>query len=225
MTASPWAGSAALVDPEDPPVLARRRLARIRELVADTVEIYEELRELISEARQSADHELLGYGSWTSYVAAAVGQVAVSGRDERRELVQFLAEQGMSTRAIAPIVGAGKSTVIDDLATDRNRSVDAPPITGLNGKTYERPRLIVDPAPASPVDPPAPRDPRPEEIAARQVAEIRRDGRDAARDIEIRTYPHAVCVAAAITHGEPLDISHLIAELERSVNFLREYLP
>lgn len=154
MTASPWAHSAALVDPEEPTVLARRRLARIRELVADTIEIYEELRELISDARQSSDHELLGFPSWPAYVAQAVGQVAVSGREERRELVQFLSEQGMSTRAIAPIVGASQPTVRRDLSGESNDSPDdePEPITGLDGKSYARPRPIVDPAPTPPVE-------------------------------------------------------------------------
>ena len=36
-------------------------------------------------------------------------------RDERRVIVADLAEQGMSTRAIAPVVGAGIGTVSRDL--------------------------------------------------------------------------------------------------------------
>lgn len=47
-------------------------------------------------------------------------------RDERRELVTKLADEGMSTRAIAPIVGAGHVTVARDLSTVSNETVEAP---------------------------------------------------------------------------------------------------
>ena len=73
-------------------------------------------------------------------------------RDERRELVGRLADEGMSTRAIAPIVGVGQSTVSDDLAaTDQFRSVDdAKPTVrtteGRDGKT----RTYASPEPKAP---------------------------------------------------------------------------
>ena len=45
-------------------------------------------------------------------------------RDERREVVSWLAGQGMSTRAIAPVVGADHVTVSPDLSA---RDADASP--------------------------------------------------------------------------------------------------
>lgn len=43
-------------------------------------------------------------------------------RDERKELVGELAEAGMSTRAIAPVVGVSKSTVAEDIESVQNRT-------------------------------------------------------------------------------------------------------
>jgi len=43
-------------------------------------------------------------------------------RDTRQDIVAELTAQGMSTRAIAPIVGAGVMTVQDDIARVRNRT-------------------------------------------------------------------------------------------------------
>lgn len=45
-------------------------------------------------------------------------------------------EEGMSTRAIAPIVGVGDSTIQRDLADAPNGAPDPKPITGMDGKTY-----------------------------------------------------------------------------------------
>lgn len=78
-------------------------------------------------------------------------------------IVADLAEQGMSTRAIAPVVGASQKTVDRDVRTIAGESSDSPApvptfdptpawdpttgevveparsITGLDGKTYTRP--------------------------------------------------------------------------------------
>ena len=57
-------------------------------------------------------------------------------RDQRRELVAYLAGEGMSTRAIAPIVGASKDTVHRDLATVSGETVDRPSmVTSLDGRS------------------------------------------------------------------------------------------
>ncbi|WP_196374769.1 hypothetical protein [Propionibacterium freudenreichii] len=78
-------------------------------------------------------------------------------REQRRELVTYLAGEGMSTRAIAPIVGAGQRTVVRDVqagepfdsptyaeASTRDPEPDAEPtvqvaarsVIGLDGHTY-----------------------------------------------------------------------------------------
>jgi hypothetical protein len=94
------------------------------------------------------------------------------GREQRRELVSYLAGEGMSNRAIAQAVGADERTVRrdreqvrHDAAPDRptitvdNTVIDsatgevireapsAPAVTGLDGKTY----------PATPATPKTPR--------------------------------------------------------------------
>jgi transposase len=55
----------------------------------------------------------LGYPSWTAYVAGEFSN-AQRGLDpqKRVDLVAKLAGLGMSTRAIAPVVGVGKSTLL-----------------------------------------------------------------------------------------------------------------
>ncbi len=58
-------------------------------------------------------------------------------------MVAYLAGEGMSTRAIAPIVGVGDSTVQRDLTGAPSgagaRAVAPTPIYGRDGKTYVRP--------------------------------------------------------------------------------------
>ena len=59
---------------------------------------------------------LLGYASRTAYMADVFGDSPLRlERDARQELVADLSAQGMSTRAIAPIVGVGHKTVARDL--------------------------------------------------------------------------------------------------------------
>lgn len=91
--------------------------------------------------------------SWPAYVVATIGEPLDSlPRTERRELGQFLTEEGLSTRAIAPLLGVGDSTVHRDThsaapsgAPEQPTLLDEPepkPIAGRDGKTY-RPRPVV----------------------------------------------------------------------------------
>jgi len=142
---------------------ARRLTERIRLLTSSVQESVEKLSELISEAQASGAHVALGYRSWTEYVAAEFADSPLRlGRDDRRELVVSLAAQGMSTRAIAPVVGVAHKTVARDLAAPVSDDTPDPepevvdaeiveddeldptltlrePITGMDGKTYTRP--------------------------------------------------------------------------------------
>lgn len=109
------------------------------------------LRNLIDEAKASNVWNILGYPSWTAYLVDALGDEPLRvSRDERHEIVGFLAGEGLSTRAIAPIVGVDNATVHRDLG----RVADATPdtavtgevtpavtreVTGLDGKTYPQP--------------------------------------------------------------------------------------
>lgn len=73
-------------------------------------------------------------------------------RDERRELVAALSAEGMSTRAIAPIVGASQRQVARDMSVEPNDSpAPATPVQGVDGKSYVRPErnVWVEPGPPS----------------------------------------------------------------------------
>lgn len=96
---------------------ARRRAERIRLLTGAVAENLAKVRELVHEAKESNDHLALGYDSWTAYIADLFGDEPLRlAREVRRELVAELAEQGMSTRAIAPIVGVSHTAVRKDIA-------------------------------------------------------------------------------------------------------------
>lgn len=128
---------------------ARRLTDRIRLLAENVAEQVEKMAGLINEARTGSAWLALGYSSWTAYIADEFGGVLPRlDREPRREFVRELAAQGMSTRAIAPVVGIHHDTVATDLRTVGNPTVDtdepAEPrrITGLNGKSYTAPRPI-----------------------------------------------------------------------------------
>lgn len=85
------------------------------------------LRNLVDEAKASNVWQVLGFPSWTAYLADALGSEPMRlGRDERRELVDYLAGEGMSTRAIAPIVGTDQKTVSNDLRREEYSSPESP---------------------------------------------------------------------------------------------------
>lgn len=128
---------------------ARRRAERIRMLTLSVTENMTKLRDLVREAKASADHLALGYPSWTAYLADLFGDEPLRlARDVRRELVAELAAQGMSTRAIAPIVGVDQTTVARDIAREADASpevlvlaetpaLEEPPLVGYDPATGE----------------------------------------------------------------------------------------
>ena len=60
--------------------------------------------------------EVLGYKSWAECVEERGAQLRLP-RADRREMVALLADEGMSSRAIAPVVGANYQTVQKDIRT------------------------------------------------------------------------------------------------------------
>jgi len=98
---------------DDPKYPARLRVRRIRDSI---VSLHETLG-LIREAYEQRDWQTLGYGSWQDYLAAEFGESAFPRltREQREELAGRLADT-MSGRAIAAVLGVGKSTVQRDLA-------------------------------------------------------------------------------------------------------------
>lgn len=95
---------------------ARRVTERIRYTAMSVRDGMEKLQSLVAMAQEGQAHIALGYKSWTAYLADVLGEEPMRlPRDERRELVAWLAGEGMSTRAIAPVVGAHHDTVASDI--------------------------------------------------------------------------------------------------------------
>lgn len=95
---------------------AQRLTQRIK-LTASTVrDGLFKLRNLVEEAKNSNVSQVLGYPSWMAYLADTLGDEPMRlGREERQELVGYLSGEGLSTRAIAPIVGVHHDTVASDI--------------------------------------------------------------------------------------------------------------
>lgn len=149
---------------------AQRLTQRIKLTASSVRDGMFKLRNLVDEAKQSNVWQVLGFQSWTAYLADTLADEPMRlGREERQELVGYLAGEGLSTRAIAPIVGVSQKTVdrevrqsresndspepeempaydastgevIEDAEiVDEQPAVEAKPITGLDGKQYTRP--------------------------------------------------------------------------------------
>ncbi|ORA68295.1 hypothetical protein BST23_04230 [Mycolicibacterium elephantis] len=127
----------AVVEPEILPVLdrteAKKLDERIRRMAGVVHGHLEKLKQLVAEAKRGRIHQALGYPSWTAYLADALQGDFHLDRTHRRELVNYLAGEGMSQRAIASIAGVDQKTVSNDLrATEEISSVRQ--ITGLDGR-------------------------------------------------------------------------------------------
>lgn len=131
----------ATVNPETgellDPSAAERRAMKIGLRLDAIAENYQAVMPMIREAIDLRDDIALGYRSPGDYVSDRFGQaLSKLGMELRREVVRELTDAGMSTRAIAPVVGVHHSTVADDVAA----TVGGPTVTvGINGKTYVRP--------------------------------------------------------------------------------------
>lgn len=118
---------------------ARKITDAIRNGIAD-------LELTIVKAYQGRAWLALGYESWDAYVTGEFKRAPLPlPREERQAAVQSLRGWGLSTRAIAPVVGVHHDTVASDL------SENPTPVIGLDGKTY-KPRRTgstrhADPAP------------------------------------------------------------------------------
>jgi len=113
---------------------AERRRQRIKLLLETMIQNRGKVLDLITEASENHDHIALGFKSWTDYVRTEyAGLLTRLTVEDRRETVLILSRTGLSTRAIAPIVGVGKGTVHRDLAgapygaPDLAGGADAPP--------------------------------------------------------------------------------------------------
>jgi len=84
----------------------------------------------------------LGYDSWDDYCEAEFdGSRIRIPREQRRDVVTSLREEGLSLRAIAAVTGQNERTIRRDLASPAANAAPAseqPATTGLDGKTYTR---------------------------------------------------------------------------------------
>lgn len=118
---------------------AEQVTSRIKLLVENVAATTEKIITLIEQAESGKAWQALGYQSWTAYVQSEFAESLTRlQRAERIPVVQKLSSTGMSTRAIASVVGAGKSTVDRDLAGVPDGTPAPAPVTGIDGKTYLR---------------------------------------------------------------------------------------
>lgn len=100
---------------------AQRLTQRIK-LTASTVrDSLFKLQTLVNEAKDSNAWQVLGFASWTAYLSDTLADEPMRlGRVERQELVGYLSGEGLSTRAIAPIVGVSHQSVANDISGVNN---------------------------------------------------------------------------------------------------------
>jgi hypothetical protein len=137
---------------------------------------WEDLRQLIAEAKTREIHKDLGFKSWPDYIADVAREMPNVARsvEERRQVVGLLAGEGMSQRAIADAVGVSQKTVDRDLdqvshddspCTPTDFGDSAPvttpdTVTGRDGKQYPaKPKR--EPKPKPKPDAPKPDVPKP----------------------------------------------------------------
>lgn len=129
------------------------------------------LMEAVDRAKAGSAHIALGYKSWTAYLSDVLGEEPMRlARAESKDFALMLADQGMGSRAIAPIVGRSDRQVRRDIAGGTNVPREPAPefvdtrtgeihegrvsnetptaVTGMDGKQYSRP---------APAEPPKPR--------------------------------------------------------------------
>lgn len=132
---------------------------RIRNAVTSLRVGFDELEAAVIAAKTGSAHVALGYASWTAYLSDVLGREPLRlDATERRELVAYLSGQGMSTRAIAPIVGVSHKTVAQDVQV----SPEVTPAQSVDTETGE----ITEPTTggevaAEPTEPTAPLAPSP----------------------------------------------------------------
>lgn len=107
------------------------------------------LRNQIDTAKSSNVWQMLGFASWTAWLSDTLSEEPMRvSREERLELVEYLAGEGLSARAIAPIVGIGKSQAAKDMAEVSTSGHDNPGLPGMADADEDEPAT---PAPLTPV--------------------------------------------------------------------------
>ena len=116
--------SAAVITTPLTPAEAQQLVNAINGTVADLLDLVERL--YVGRGWQA-----LGYPSWADMCRAEIVLPRLD-RGDRADLVNALRGMGMSTRAIGSALGVSKDTVVRDLATVSDETVDE--IVGLDGR-------------------------------------------------------------------------------------------
>lgn len=152
---------------------ARRLDTSIRLTVGTIRSNFDKLQEKVYQAKSGEAWKVLGFASWTAYLADLMGeQPLMLQRAERQELTEFLHSEGMSNRAIAQAANTSEATVRNDLrsasspvaepsATAQSCAVEPDTTIGLNAKTYTRPTPVPDPPKVEPATTSAANPPKP----------------------------------------------------------------
>lgn len=109
---------------------AERRAERITLRLEAIADNYAAVMPMIRESIEKQDHLALGYRSVGEYVADRFGgSLQRLGVEVRRAVVGELTAAGMSTRAIAPVVGVSHETVRSDLNAGVKYLTPAPEVS------------------------------------------------------------------------------------------------
>lgn len=102
----------AELTPEGAERLSERISSRLETIATNYVAVMPLIREAINRNA----HDVLGYPSPGAYIKDRFGDsLSKLGAELRREVVKELSSAGLSTRAIAPVVGVSNKTVHQDL--------------------------------------------------------------------------------------------------------------
>lgn len=115
---------------------AERITEKIRVNAINARDALEKLQTLLTEARDGQAHIALGYASWTAYLADVMGEQPLRlPRDQRQQIVGYLAGEGMSNRGIAAITGTSHMQASRDRAAAGVTNV--PPAPSVDAETGE----------------------------------------------------------------------------------------
>lgn len=120
--------TAQVLEPTLTPERAERLTMRISLKLDTMADAYQGVMPLIREAVEGEAWRVLGFNGVSSWAEERFsGALTRLGIDTRREVVRELTAAGMSTRAIAPVVGVDQANVVRDLKVMQPASPDPEP--------------------------------------------------------------------------------------------------
>jgi hypothetical protein len=130
---------------------AKRLTQRIRQRINAIHADMDELQIMIAAAREGLAWQILGFPSWTAYLADLINiEVAA---EQRREVIALLIPERISQPAMAKMLNVSRSQIQQDMKRvriqkDYSPDLDSPKfVTGLDNRTYPVPDAPSDPVP------------------------------------------------------------------------------